>query len=121
MQAIFLEDEQQVKAFVETISKPRLSRYLQESSGDVRHALLLYHWNSQLSQALYLPLQSWEISLRNKMNAFFVFKYTNPKWPFDARARKNLSGGDRAKLLDAIARLQDSLGFQPSTDQVVAD
>lgn len=120
MQAVFLDDEQQVNAFVETVSKARLSRYLQQSGGDIRQALRLYHWNSQLSQALYLPLQSWEISLRNKLNAFFIFKYS-ARWPYDSRAKRNFIGGDRAKLDEAIKRQEDASGGTATTDEIVAD
>ena len=90
MQAIFLEDEQNVKAFISALSKPRLTKYLQHTNGGEREALLLYHWNSQLSQALYLPLQSWEIVLRNKINNFFIYKYTNPAGTL-IRARLGIS------------------------------
>ncbi|WP_155263663.1 Abi family protein [Sphingomonas segetis] len=121
MQALFESGEQSINAFVATISKPRLSKYLQESKGDLKVALLLYHWNSQLSQALYLPLQSWEIALRNKLNEFFCYKY-NQNWPYEQRARRNLNHKDLKRLTDTIARqtLQRN-GAQPTTNQVVAD
>jgi hypothetical protein len=71
----FFEDEDKVNAFVNAISKPRLTKYLQETEGNIQDALKLYLWNSQLSQSLYFCLQTWEIAFRNKMNLFFVFKY----------------------------------------------
>lgn len=122
MQAIFLENDQKVKAFMAAISKPRLTKYLQESNGDERHALLLYHWNSQLSQALYLPLQSWEIVLRNKVSQFLAFKYGTSRWHTDARALKNFSANDRRRLTDTIERLtRDLAPATPTNDQIVAD
>ncbi|HEX2763038.1 MAG TPA: Abi family protein [Allosphingosinicella sp.] len=121
MQAIFLEDEGKINSFVASISKPRLTKYLQESGGKMKDALLLYHWNSQLSQALYLPLQSWEIALRNKLNDFLCFKY-GPNWPYDPRAVRNLTGKDARRLQETIGRQTiDRNGVPPTTNQIVAD
>jgi hypothetical protein len=120
MQEVFLEDEQKVKAFIETISKPRLSKYLQEAEGNEREALLLYHWNSQLAQALYLPLQSWEIALRNKLNSFLCWKF-NSKWPYDARARRTLTKSENEKLEKTIRHQTQDRKGAPTTDQIVAD
>ena len=121
MQALFESGEESINAFVATISKPRLSKYLQETGGDLKPALLLYHWNSQLSQALYLPLQSWEIALRNKLNDFFCYKYGS-NWPYEQRALRNLNRKDLQRLQDPIARQTvHRKGTQPSTNQVVAD
>lgn len=122
MQAIFLEDDQKVKAFVASISKPRLTKYLRESNGDERKALLLYHWNSQLSQSLYLPLQSWEIVLRNKINQFFIYKYNTTRWYANATALRNFNGNDRRRLDETVKRLERDLApLAPTSDQVVAD
>ena len=119
MQAVFLDDEQKVKAFIETVSKPRLSKYLQQTDGNDREALLLYHWNSQLSQALYLPLQSWEISLRNKMNTFLSWKYGS-KWPHDQRALRVLTKSETDKLSKTIHYQTQNRKSPPTTDQIVA-
>jgi len=120
MQAIFLDDEQKVNAFINTISKPRLTRYLQEANGDNNNALLLYHWNTMLSQCLYFPLQIWEISLRNKMNSFLCWKY-NHKWFEDARALRVFSKAENEKLSKTIIRQQQNRPGLPTADQVVAD
>jgi len=47
------------------ISRVRLEKYLQASNGDLDRALTLYERNARLSEALYFPLQSLEICLRN--------------------------------------------------------
>ncbi len=121
MQAIFLEDEAKINSFVASVSKPRLSKYLQESKGNLKEALLLYHWNSQLSQALYLPLQSWEIALRNKLNDFLCFKY-GANWPTATRALRNFTSKDGKRLQETIGRQTvDRNGIPPTTNQVVAD
>ncbi len=121
MQDIVLASEQDVKALVSSISKPRLTKYLQAERGDERRALSLYHWNSQLAQALYLPLQSWEIILRNRLSAFFIFKYGEAKWPYHAQALRNFNRNDRRRLDQTIERLRRGLGIShPTTDQIVA-
>lgn len=94
---------------------------MRHSNGDERKALMLYHWNSQLSQTLYLPLQSWEIVLRNKINNFFIYKY-NSKWPSDSRAIRNFNRNDRRRLEETVERLtRDMAPATPTTDQIVAD
>lgn len=120
MQAVFLDDDQKVKSFVATLSKARLAKYMKEAGGNTREALILYHWNSQLSQALYLPLQSWEIGLRNKMNTFLCWKY-NAKWPYDNRAIRAFAKPELEKLTKTIQRQTQDRKVQPSTDQIVAD
>jgi hypothetical protein len=122
MQAVFLDDDDKVRAFIAAVSKPRLTRYLQATQGNEREALRLYHWNSQLSQALYLPLQSWEIVLRNKINDFFTFKYRTPKWHDSPQAIRNFNGNDRRRLDDTVKRLvRDMAPNAPTNDQIVAD
>lgn len=120
MQAIFLEDEQRVNEFVSTISKPRLSKYLKHASGNTKEALQLYHWNSQLSQSLYLPLQSWDIALRNRLNQFLLWKY-GPTWTTDPRARGAFTKNERRKLDETVERQRMNRGSTPTLDQVVAD
>lgn len=120
MQPIFVEDEQKVKMFISTISKPRLTRYLKEANGNNGHALLLYHWNSLLSQCLYLHLQMWEISLRNKMNSFLCWKY-GPRWFEDARALRAFGKADNEKLSKTILRQLQNRKSSLTVDQIVAD
>jgi hypothetical protein len=117
----FFKDEEQVNAFVNAISKPRLSKYLSVTDGKAGEALKLYLWNSQLSQSLYLGLQTWEILFRNKMNSFFIFKYGD-KWPWNEQADRNFDHSDRRRLKECIERLERDLKpAKPTTDQVVAD
>ena len=121
MQVIFPQDEAGVNAIIATISKPRLSKYIAEAGGNTLYALALYHWNSQLSQALYLSLQSWEVSMRNKLSDFLCFKY-GPNWPFEEKARRNLTGQDTRRLEDAIRRQTEQRGgANPNTNQIVAE
>ena len=85
------------------------------------HALQLYHWNSQLSQSLYLNLQTWEISLRNKINDFLCYKY-NGNWPYSQIAIRNFSNKDKTRINEAIVRQQTAHQTnKPTVDQVVSD
>lgn len=64
MQAIFAGKEALANSLASTISKPRLKRYMTAAGGDKTAALQLYHWNTELCQAMYLAVQIWEVTLR---------------------------------------------------------
>ena len=51
--------------FEATLSLERFTRYLEWAEGDRLRALELYALNTQLSEALYTPLQILEVTLRN--------------------------------------------------------
>lgn len=53
----------------EAISLERFSRYLQWAEGDHARALELYALNTQVSEALYTPLQMLEVALRNRIHS----------------------------------------------------
>ena len=121
MQVFFTKDDQKVNSFKETISDARISRYLRESGGDIHLAMSLYHWNSLLSQSMYLPLQIWEISLRNRLNQFLCWKY-NKNWPYDERANRALAGNARRRLNETKERFDpDRRTERVSTNAIVAD
>ncbi|MBF0392977.1 MAG: Abi family protein [Alphaproteobacteria bacterium] len=50
------------------IAPARLSRYIGTVDGDKNLALRLYIWNIRLCEALYLPTQFCEVSLRNAIH-----------------------------------------------------
>lgn len=54
--------------FEATLSLERFARYLAWRSGDHARALELYALNTQLSEALYTPLQILEVTLRNRIH-----------------------------------------------------
>lgn len=122
MQAIFAGNEQLANALRGTLSEARFARYLRDSNGDQMLALELYHWNAKLSQCLYLPVQIWEVSLRNKLNVFLCRKY-NQSWPYDQqRAVRQLTRSDQNRLQKTISRQrQDRKLANPPTDMIVAD
>lgn len=57
------------------ISADRLTKYLAESANDLDQALSLYERNTRLSEALYTPLQSLEVCLRNTIDEQMVAAY----------------------------------------------
>ncbi len=57
--------QQGLKSLKRTVSAARLSTYKARVDGDLAQAISLYQLNISLSQALYLPLQMLEVSLRN--------------------------------------------------------
>lgn len=110
------------------ISPARLSTYERVSNGTKADAIHLYYWNMSLSQSLYIPIQTLEVSLRNivstSINTVFGqdwylqprFKTTLDEWAdillekAVEKARKSTSR--KGKLLtegDVIANL--SFGF----------
>lgn len=103
MQETFFSSNDLVNRFTITLSAPRISRYLTEVSGDNVAAVKLYHWNVLLSQSLYLPVQAWEVCLRNQLNEFLSWKF-NDLWPYEPRALRAFRSRDQAKVLEAIKR-----------------
>lgn len=117
----FPEDIHQVDAFLTVTGKARTKRYLDEFQGDQTSALRLYIWNAKISQAFYLPLQIWEICLRNRVNDFLCWKYGN-SWPYDERnAVRQMKSPAQRSLRDAIDKQSRARGARPSTDSIVAD
>lgn len=57
------------KEITGALSFERFSRYLDWAGGDEIAALELYTLNTQLSEALYTPLQMLEVSLRNRIHS----------------------------------------------------
>lgn len=57
-----------LNAFIATVSQDRFGRYLNWADGDHEWAAIIYTLNTQLSEALYLPLQMLEIALRNRIH-----------------------------------------------------
>jgi hypothetical protein len=104
MQAPTIDTPPKIAQFRVILSEPRFSRYLGDASGNEQAAVNLYHWNSELSKALYPSLQMWEIALRNKLNTFLCWKFGN-NWPFDAtRALRQLRSSEVLKVKEAVDR-----------------
>ncbi len=121
MQEKFLHNKELVDALRASLSDARFARYLADCGGKEVAALKLYHWNAQASQAFYLPLQMWEVALRNRLNRFLIWKY-NDKWPYDSRCIRNLAGPEQRRLEETKQRQAQKRGVDPvPTDALVAD
>jgi len=122
MQDFLVDDPNIVNSKKASLSAPRFARYLDVAASDDRQALALYQWNALLSQSLYVYIQCWEICLKNKIDNFLRWKYTE-KWPYDAtRAVRNWAGIDKKRLNEVILRQERQRQHSPvSTDSIVAD
>ncbi len=111
-----------VNSMKKSLSAPRFGGYKAACSGDEEKALALYQWNSLISQSFYVYIQSWEICLRNKLNDFLTWKYTEG-WPYETqRAVRNLKGDDQRRLSETIKRQEVGRGVKPvPTSVIVAD
>ncbi len=114
-------DDATASAIRGALSEPRFARYLHASDGNISAALRLYLWNSKLSESLYIPLQMWEVALRNKLHTFLCWKFSLD-WPRDERALRQLTRFDRRRVHEAIERQRQRRNFTSiSTDAIVAD
>jgi hypothetical protein len=62
---LFAYSKSIINALERALSPERLSTYLAAAHGDHAAALRLYVWNTEVSAALYGPLQALEIVVRN--------------------------------------------------------
>lgn len=119
----FPKDLQEVKDFQTLVSPARFDRYIASCNGDLMLAVKLYTWNAKISQAFYLPLQIWEISLRNQTNRFLCWKFQDGAWPYnEQKAIRQLNRNDKLRLAEAKKRQERARQVsQASTDAIVAD
>ena len=75
--------------FEATLSLERFARYLEWAKGDRLRALELYALNTQLSEALYTPLQILEVTLRNRIHTVLTDSL-NECWSSWVECRKPL-------------------------------
>lgn len=97
-------------------SPERLGRYLEWAGGNPAGALRLYTLNAQLSEALYIPLQALELSLRNRVHDAMSLHY-GPAWLLGEPSC--LRGKQKQKVRRALDDL--SLNRKPHTpEQIVS-
>lgn len=85
-------------ALSRSISRNRLEKYLEASNDDLDQALTLYEWNTRLAEALYTPLQSVEVCLRNMLHESLASTYGSD-WLL--RGGVPLMGGAQRAIADA--------------------
>ena len=122
MQQNFTYDLAAAAAFRLSTSHSRFERYLKTTDDNQLDALMLYRWNTLVSQSLYPSLQAWEICFRNKINNFLKCKYGD-RWQFDtSKAFRNFKKIDQRRVLEAVNRQQRQRNTQfPSSCSIVAD
>ena len=107
------------RSIEDTLSKPRLSRYMPASSGNPQFALRLYIWNIRICESFYLPCQIAEVSLRNA-----VFKALNTRygvdWYLQGRFTCNLPDRHKDDLNKAINDSKQEHGRNVTPNHIVA-
>lgn len=104
------------------LSPARLRPYLAAAGGDLRGALLLYGWNSEISGAFHESLHYVEIGLRNAMDRqltrWMLASGTSQPWYVDRRV--NLTPPTRQKIV--VARASATRNGQPEVHgKVIAE
>lgn len=108
----------QVDSVEAALSVDRFSSYVSAAAGDRQLALRLYEWNSKVSAAFYVPLQSVEVGLRNGCHRQLSVVF-GAKWHDDGRFL-GIDAGFAKSITDAKDRLRRS--SQPQdTPHIVAE
>ncbi len=105
-----------IEAMETALSLERFARYVAWAGGDRGRALDLYTLNTQLSEALYTPLQVLELALRNRMHSVMSAAH-GERW-FEA-ANLLQAPHQREQVAVALAELAKD-GKEPVPGRVVA-
>lgn len=107
---------------IQTLSQPRLTKYLAQTRNDEHLALRLYLLNAHLSAAMFTDLHFVEIALRNKFDGQLAAKF-GATWFNDATFRGLLRGRTLQILDDAITEASKNLapGQQLLPGKVVSE
>jgi hypothetical protein len=108
-------DQIDAEALEKALSLERFSRYLAWAKGDRARAVKLYTLNTQLSEALYTPLQTLEIALRNRIHTVMT-DAAGASWFDQADYQK---GRQAEQLEKAKADLAEELKL-PEPGRIVA-
>ena len=112
----YVLNDQDVMSMKDSLSHARFTRYLASAGGDDSRAIELYQWNALIAQSLYVYLQCWEITFRNRVDAFLRWKYGTNAWPYDTtRAVRNLGRDEQRRLQDAITRQERQRKNSPAS------
>lgn len=88
--------------FEAALSYERFARYAEWADGDRSRAIELYTLNTKLSEALYIPLQTLEIALRNRIHTVLAAAFED-RW-FDRENFLSIEN-QRRQLAKAIEEL----------------
>jgi hypothetical protein len=113
-----MTDAEFFTAFRRAVSNERIDQYIQRgAAGGDENLLTHYAWNMALSEALYIPIQCLEVSLRNAIHSTLSTAYNNPYWYDDKTLlTAPYAQADVAKAKQNIRRL----GRRETPGQVVA-
>lgn len=114
----FQYEKGQVDNVEAALSVDRFSSYVGASRGDRRLALALYEWNSRVSAAFYVPLQSVEVGLRNGCHRELSVVF-GAAW-HDAKSFLKIDPGFGKSVAEAKDRLK-RLGQPQDTPHIVAE
>lgn len=95
-------------------SHARMGRYLDWSGGNPAGAFQLYTLNAQLSEALYIPLQALELSLRNRIHEAMSLQFGD-RWLMDDS--RHLHEKQKQKVRRALAEI--ALNRKPPTPEQI--
>jgi len=117
----FIYDERKLAGLRLALSEPRFATYLSRAAGDQESAFKLYVWNTYLSEALYMPLQSLEVALRNSadraLTSFWGATWYDPTF---------LAGKLQAEQIQRVEKVLDKhseskMGTPLTKDYIVAN
>ncbi len=107
-----------IHALSEIISPLRMGTYLQNAGHDPDRALALYLWNAKMGEAFHLPIQAFEVGLRNRVSDGIAAVFGPDWWNDESFLRE---GGDkRDKDIRLVINRLSRKRVRADTGQVVA-
>jgi hypothetical protein len=91
------------EALEKTLTRERLSKYLEVAHQDLDKAIGLYEKNTRISEAFYTPLQCLEVCLRNSLNAQLANRFGD-EWFRDPQVP--LNNDSTRMIFDAVEELK---------------
>ncbi len=111
----------QARAVLERrFSSARLGTYKRASGHDDNLAMNLYLWNIKMSQSLYFPIQTLEVSLRNAIDAVLV-GVIGANWSNPVLARGLLQPQTVDEIRKSADRISRRRKRAATHDEIVAD
>jgi hypothetical protein len=103
-----------------TLSPARLARYLPAAKGNKHLALRLYIWNARLCEAVYLPLQTAEVAVRNAIQ-IPVGRRFGDKWYAESKFINLLPDRMKHELAETVRKEGRKRGGALTQDHIIAN
>lgn len=113
-----INSQHPIHALSEIISPLRMGTYLQSSGHNPDRALALYLWNAKMGEAFHLPIQSFEVGLRNRVSDGISSVFGAEWW--QEQDFFNEAGERRRHDIDVVLKRLKSKNISPDTGQLVA-